>query len=250
MKTIDKNLAMRYNRQISLPGVDIDGQEKLLNSTVLVVGVGGLGCAVAQSLVGAGIGELTLVDDDKVEITNIHRQVLHGEGDIGKPKANSALESLKQINSACLINVIARRLNDDDLADEIVRHHLVLDCSDNLETRNQLNRLCWQHKTPLISGAAIRFEGQLMCFNPEQDTPCYNCYSHLFGEQQLSCSEAGVMPPIVTTVGSLQAMEALKFLMGIGKVPYGELQLFDFHSSQWRSFNVPKRKECPVCSSC
>lgn len=248
MKTLDKALAMRYNRQISLQGVDLDGQEKLLNSKVLLLGVGGLGCAVAQNLAGAGVGELTIVDDDTVEITNIHRQVLHTEQDVGKPKVASAEAALGQINSDCVVRPIAKRLNDSELSQQIQQHHIVLDCSDNLDTRNQLNRLCWQQNTPLISGAAIRFEGQLMCFNPQQNTPCYACYSHLFGEQELSCSDAGVMPPVVTAVGSLQAMETLKYLMDVGRLPYGELQLFDFHNSQWRSFNVPRRPDCPVCS--
>ena len=247
MKSLNKSLAMRYNRQISLPGVDLEGQERLLNARVLQIGVGGLGCTAAQSLVAAGVGVITLIDDDKVEISNIHRQVLHQERDLGKAKVDSAKESLLQTNSECQINTYEFRMKDSQLSREISIADVIVDCSDNLATRNQLNRLCWQLNKPLVSGAAIRFEGQLMCFSPDLDTPCYQCVSQLFGEQQLSCAEAGVMPPVVTAVGSLQAMEVMKILLGLGKVPYGVLQLFDFRDSQWRSFNVAKNPTCDVC---
>lgn len=212
MKSLNKSLAMRYNRQISLPGVDLDGQERLLNARVLQIGVGGLGCTVAQNLVAAGIGVITLVDDDRVELSNIHRQVLHQEKDLGKSKVDSAKASLLQTNSDCIINTVERRMEDVQLKKEISAADVIVDCSDNLSTRNQLNKLCWQLNKPLVSGAAIRFEGQLMCFSPELNTPCYQCVSQLFGEQQLSCAEAGVMPPVVTAVGSLQAMEVMKIL--------------------------------------
>lgn len=248
MKTLDKSLAMRFNRQISLPGIDLEGQEKLLNARVLLIGVGGLGCAVAQNLVGSGIGELTLVDDDVVEITNIHRQVLHHEVDIGRSKVDSARETLKLINSRCHINTIGHRLDDANLAQQVANADVIVDCTDNLSTRQLLNSVCWQQRKPLVMGAAIRFEGQLMCFSPQRNTPCYQCFSKLFGDQQLSCAEAGVMPPVVTIVGSLQAMEVMKILLGIGNVPYGVLQLFDFKASQWRSFNVNKDTDCPVCA--
>lgn len=239
---------MRYNRQISLPGVDLDGQERLLGAHVLLIGVGGLGCAAAQNLVGAGVGEITLVDDDVVEITNIHRQVLHQEADVGAAKVLSAEASLLQMNSACRINTVAERLDDTELSELIQRADIVLDCSDNLATRNQLNRLCWQLKKPLVSGAAIRFEGQLISFSPLENSCCYACLSHLFGEQQLSCAEAGVMPPVVNVVGSLQAMEAIKILLEFDDVRYGVLQLFDFRTALWRSFKVSKNPDCNVCS--
>ena len=249
MKTLTPALAMRYNRQISLPGVDLSGQEQLLNSRVLQIGVGGLGCASAQNLVGAGVGAITLVDDDIVELTNIHRQVLHTEQDVGRAKVYSAQESLQAMNPDCDISPLSMRLDDEALMAQINLADVVLDCCDNLASRQQINRLCWQAKKPLVSGAAIRMEGQLACFSAADNSPCYGCLSHLFGEPSLSCAEAGVLPPVVNIVGSMQAMQAIKILVGLGEVHYGQLQLFDFLSGQWRSFTVNRYPDCAVCGN-
>lgn len=248
MQELTRQQAMRYNRQISLPGVDLEGQERWLNARVLIIGVGGLGCSAAQNLVGAGIGDVTLVDDDLVDLSNLHRQVLHHEKDVGKHKVDSAIETLQQINSQCRIHGIKARLSEEALSNEVKNADIVLDCCDNLDTRNLINKVCWQHKTPLVSGAAIRMEGQVSCYENAPELPCYACFSQLFPEQSLSCAEAGVLPPVVSIVGSMQAMEALKMLLGLGHSPIGKVLLFDFKVCEWRTFSVPKNPTCSICS--
>lgn len=248
-KTLSTKLAMRYNRQVSLPGFDIDGQEALLNSRVLIIGVGGLGCAAAQYLVAAGVGTITLVDDDCVEITNLQRQVLHHENNVGKNKCLSAEEVLSAMNSHTTIQAITERLSDDALSEQVQHHDLVMDCTDNLETRNQINRICVNAKKPLITGAAIRMEGQLSVYDPRQQCACYACISYLMGEQNLSCVEAGVMSPVVGIVGAMQALEGIKVLTDYGNPLTGKLMLFDGLSAQWRTLNVSKRDTCEVCSA-
>ncbi|GAA0853104.1 molybdopterin-synthase adenylyltransferase MoeB [Aliiglaciecola litoralis] len=239
--------AMRYSRHIMLPGFDLEKQEQLLASRVLLIGVGGLGCAAAQYLVASGVGELTLVDDDLVDASNLQRQVLHGESDVGISKCASARDSLSKLNSATKLNCVEQRLNDQELLERLQQHDLVLDCSDNLTTRNQLNTLCWKTNTALVSGAAIRMEGQLFCVLPAQQSACYACVSHFFGEQSLTCSEAGVMSPVVGVIGALQALEAIKILVNYGEPLLNTLLLFDAATQQWQRFNVPKRADCQTC---
>lgn len=239
----------RYTRQLLLPNFGFDGQEQLAASTVLVLGVGGLGCAAAQYLCTAGVGKLILVDDDCVELSNLHRQVLHGEGDISRLKVESARDTLLALNPAASIETVATRLDDAALLEKILSCRAVLDCSDNLDTRRQLNRLCYQTQTPLVSGAAIRFEGQVTVYTMQESTPCYECLSQRFGEQQLSCVESGVLAPLVGIVGSLQALEAIKLLSGTGTVPVGKLMLFDGAYSQWQTFKLEQWSDCPVCGT-
>jgi molybdopterin/thiamine biosynthesis adenylyltransferase len=239
--------AMRYNRQIVLPNFDLDKQEILLNAKILIVGVGGLGCAAAQYLVAAGIGEITLIDDDNVEKTNLQRQVLHGEADVGINKCVSAKASLEQLNSDSKINVVQKRLELDDYLNLLKSLDLVLDCTDNLTSRNILNQVCYQSDTPLISGAAIRMEGQLMSIVPQQNTACYACISTYFGEQNLSCVESGVMSPVVGIIGAMQALEAIKVLCHYGQSHVNKLMIFDGMTSTWQTFTVPKNVNCPVC---
>lgn len=248
MHRITRHQALRYNRQISLPEVDLEGQEKWFAAKVLVIGVGGLGCAAAQNLVGAGIGKLILVDDDKVELNNLHRQVLHQEGDVGRLKVDSAKESLLRIHSECDIETVAMRLDDEQMLTAIAQVDIVLDCSDNLATRKQINRLCWQQKKPLISGAAIRLEGQLLCLSPGPESPCYECFSRLFPEQNLSCTEAGVLPPVVSIIGAMQAMETLKMLINLGQTPKEQLLVFDFSRCEWHRFKLTKDLQCAICN--
>lgn len=242
----DQN-ALRYHRQILLPGFDLDGQERLLGSHVLIIGVGGLGCACAQYLVASGIGRLTLVDDDQVELSNLQRQVLHQESDIGRSKCHSALDSLRALNSEVEIEAIPRRLSDHDLAAAVSDADLVIDCTDNLATREQINRTCVSQKRPLVSGAAIRFEGQISSFVPGEDAPCYACLSALFGEPQLSCVESGVLSPVVGIIGSMQALEAINLLVGHGDNLAGKLLTFDGRSMQWQSFSLSQNPQCTVC---
>ena len=178
---------LRYNRQIILKQFDFEGQEALKQSSILVLGAGGLGCAASQYLATAGIGKLTLIDDDVVELSNLQRQVLHTDADIGKKKVKSAAESLRVLNPHLTVETIDRRLLDDELSSLIRSHTLVLDACDNVETRNQLNRLCYQAKVPLVSGAAIRMEGQISVFTyQDENAPCYQCLSALFGSAALS----------------------------------------------------------------
>ena len=239
--------AMRYSRQLMLPAMDFRGQEALLASKVLLVGMGGLGCAAAPYLVASGVGQITLVDDDSIDSSNLQRQILYREADIGLSKAQQAAASLRQLNADITIDAQCRRLSADDLAQRMPQYSLVLDCTDNLESRNAINAACVKAKVPLVSGAAIRFEGQLASFSMQGDSACYHCLSQLFGEQQLSCMEAGILSPVVGVVGVMQALEAVKILAGVGTPLYGKLQLFDGLTSQWRQFTLAKDPACSVC---
>ncbi|USD63601.1 molybdopterin-synthase adenylyltransferase MoeB [Vibrio sp. SCSIO 43140] len=239
---------LRYNRQIILKNFDFDGQEALKQSSILIIGAGGLGCAASQYLATAGVGTITLVDDDKVEVSNLQRQVLHSDETVGKNKVDSAKQSLCKLNPFITVNTVAKRLSDKELEQQILQHSLVLDATDNVETRNQLNRLCYQHKKPLVCGAAIRMEGQVSVFTYQDDAlPCYACLSALFGDTSLSCVEAGVMSPIVGIIGATQALEAIKVLANYGQPKIGKLVLFDGLTLTWREMGLPKSKSCQVC---
>ncbi|MFT6529775.1 MAG: adenylyltransferase/sulfurtransferase [Psychrosphaera sp.] len=239
---------LRYSRHIMLPSMDIDGQEKLWNSKVLIIGVGGLGCAVAQYLACSGIGKLTLVDDDKVDKTNLQRQVLHTENNVGLNKCDSAKQSLQQLNSEITIDTHTIRLTGEVLLQTIQEHDVVVDCSDNLTTRNELNLLCFKTKTPLVSGAAIRMEGQVATFTMDKDQPCYQCISSMFGEQELTCSESGILSPVVGVIGSLQATETIKLLVQIGEVLSSRLLMFDAVTMSFNEFKLNQNLTCSVCS--
>ncbi|MFT2091252.1 molybdopterin-synthase adenylyltransferase MoeB [Paraglaciecola sp. 2405UD69-4] len=249
LKRLTTENAMRYSRQVLLAGFDLEKQEILLNSKVLQIGAGGLGCAASQYLVSAGVGYMTLVDDDIVEESNLQRQVLHSEASLGANKCVSAQRALLAMNSTADINIFEKRLSDEELSQQIDAHHIVLDCSDNIETRNQLNRLCIQRQKPLVSGAAIRMEGQLCSFLPGTDNACYQCLSTMFTEQQLSCVEAGVMSPVVGVIGAMQALECIKILTHFGEPLSNKLMLFDAKSMDWQTFVIPKNPGCSVCSS-
>lgn len=238
---------LRYNRQIVLRGFDFDGQEKLKAGHALVVGLGGLGCAAAQYLAAAGIGALTLLDFDTVSLSNLQRQTLHTDARIGMKKVDSAAIALAAINPHVNLYAVDSQLEATQLAELIANCDIVLDCTDNVETRNQLNQACFGLKKPLVSGAAIRMEGQISVFTYHEDEPCYRCLSRLFGEQALSCVEAGVMAPLVGTIGSLQAMEAIKLLADFGEAKTGSLLMFDAMTLQFREMKLPKNPHCEVC---
>ncbi|MBE1299539.1 MAG: molybdopterin-synthase adenylyltransferase MoeB [Alteromonadaceae bacterium] len=241
--------AARFNRQILMPDFDIERQEVLLASKVLIVGMGGLGCACAQYLVGSGIGTLTLTDDDKVEESNLHRQVLHHESDIGKDKVTSAQETLLSMNANVKINSMSKRLSQTELTEVAAAHDLIVDCSDNLATRNSVNQASIETRTPLVSGAAIRMDGQISCFDPRvPDSPCYVCLSRLFEEQNLSCVESGVMSPLVGVIGSIQAMETIKMLTDYGEPAIGKLMIYQAKNACWQQLTLKKDPSCPVCS--
>lgn len=241
---------LRYNRQIMLKSVDFDGQEKLKASRVLIVGLGGLGCAASQYLAAGGVGHLTLADFDTVSLSNLQRQILHTDSSIGKGKVFSARERLQQINPNIKIEVQNSAVELNQAWSDIVREHdVVVDCTDNVSVRNCLNQFCFQHKIPLVSGSAIRFEGQVSVFTYAENEPCYACLSSLFGENVLSCVEAGVIAPIVGVVGSIQALEAMKLLMQIGTTLTGKLLMIDGLDFSVREMKLPKVKTCRVCSA-
>ncbi|MGI9950460.1 molybdopterin-synthase adenylyltransferase MoeB [Vibrio hyugaensis] len=240
---------LRYNRQIILRQFDFEGQEALKQASVLMLGAGGLGCASSQYLTTAGLGKITLIDDDVVELSNLQRQVLHHDADIGRKKVESAAEALRELNPHITVETIAKRLDDAELKTLIEEHTIVVDASDNVDTRNQLNRLCFATKTPLVSGAAIRMEGQISVFTYDDPTqPCYQCLSALFGNGALSCVEAGVMAPVVGIVGAVQAMEAIKVIANYGQPKKGKILILDALSMSWREMNLMKMPSCPVCS--
>ncbi len=240
---------LRYNRQIILRQFDFEGQEALKQASVLMLGAGGLGCASSQYLATAGLGKITLIDDDVVELSNLQRQVLHHDADIGRKKVESAAEALRELNPHITVETIAKRLDDAELKTLIEEHTIVVDASDNVDPRNQLNRLCFATKTPLVSGAAIRMEGQISVFTYDDPTqPCYQCLSALFGNGALSCVEAGVMAPVVGIVGAVQAMEAIKVIANYGQPKKGKILILDALSMSWREMNLMKMPSCPVCS--
>ena len=239
---------LRYSRQILLPQIDIEGQQKLLNSHVLIIGLGGLGSPVAMYLAAAGVGHLTLVDDDIVELSNLQRQIVHGEQNIGQPKVESAAESIRALNSECQIDIKAERLLGQALNKEVEAADVVVDCSDNFATRFLLNEVTQQHKTPLVSGAAIRMEGQVTVYDSRQaGSACYRCIYQNTGELQETCSETGVLSPLLGIIGSMQAVETVKLLTNIGESLAGRLMILDALSMSWHEIKLRQDPDCPVC---
>ncbi|SPO68699.1 molybdopterin-synthase adenylyltransferase MoeB [Pseudomonas sp. JV241A] len=239
---------LRYSRQILLAQVDIDGQLRLKNSRVLIVGLGGLGSPVALYLAAAGVGELHLADFDMVDVTNLQRQVLHDTASVGLSKVDSALARLTAINPEITLQAHRSALDEDSLAEAVKVVDLVLDCSDNFATREAVNAACVAQGKPLVSGAAIRLEGQLSVFDPRRpESPCYHCLYGHGSEAELTCSEAGVLGPLVGLVGSLQALEALKLLAGFGEPLVGRLLLIDAFGSRFRELRVKRDPGCSVC---
>jgi len=240
---------LRYARHILLDEIGIEGQERLLESRALIVGAGGLGSPAACYLATAGVGEIVLADDDTVELSNLQRQILHTTDRIGQPKAESGRAMLHQFNPETRVTALVARLHDESLAEQVERADVVLDCSDNFATRHAINRACVQLRKPLVSGAAIRFDGQISVFDLRRDEdPCYHC---LFPEaddvEDANCATMGVFAPLVGIVGSVQAAEALKLLAGVGQSLSGRLLWLDARSMQWKSVNVARDPDCPVC---
>lgn len=242
---------LRYSRHILLPGLDVDGQERLLAAKALIVGLGGLGSPVALYLAASGVGHLVLVDDDSVELSNLQRQIAHRTQDIGRSKVASARDACLALNPTIAVSTIEQRLDGTALAKAVAEVDLVVDCSDNFSTRFALNEACVAAGRPLVSGAAIRSEGQLAVFDSRQaDSPCYRClYSPDGADEQLNCSEAGVLAPVVGVVGSLQALESVKMLSGFGEPLTGRLLLLDGATMDIRTLKLAKDPACPVCGS-
>lgn len=239
---------LRYSRQIMLPEVDIAGQEAWLRSRVLIVGLGGLGSPASIYLAAAGVGHLVLADDDAVDLSNLQRQIVHTSERIGEAKVESARQTLAALNPEIRIDTLPCRLQGAMLQEQVAAADLVLDCSDNFATRFALNRICVQTGTPLVSGAAIRFDGQISVFDPRQEgAPCYACLYREGEEEQLSCSESGVFAPLVGIIGAMQAAEALKVLAQVGQTLSGRLLLLDGRRMEWRNLKLRQDPSCPVC---
>ena len=247
-KELTDEQLLRYSRQIMLPNIDIAGQEKILNSTVLIVGLGGLGSPVAMYLASAGVGQLILVDHDEVELSNLQRQIIHSVDTVGESKVQSAKIRIAQLNPECDVVTHETKLSDDNVKSLVQQVDVVVDCSDNFTSRFSLNRACVQYKIPLVSGAAIRMEGQLSVFDARRaDNPCYRCLYDDSESEDLSCATNGVLAPVVGIVGSIQALETLKLIAECGEPVVGKLMIFDMASMDWRTMKLKKDAACPVC---
>ena len=238
----------RYSRQIRLAQLGEAGQQRLLDSRALIVGMGGLGSPAAMYLAAAGVGHLAICDFDRVEPSNLQRQIIHRSTDIGEPKAFSALATLEALNPRCQVTALDWQLDDAELLDEVRRAQVVLDCSDNFATRFALNRACAEAGTALVCGAAIRMEGQIITLFPgAADSPCYQCLSPAELEATETCALEGVLAPLVGVIGSLQAAQAVMVLVGLGETLKGKLLLLDLVAMAWQEIRVPKNPECPLC---
>jgi adenylyltransferase/sulfurtransferase len=239
---------LRYSRQILLPQVDVGGQEQLLAARALVIGAGGLGSPAAMYLAAAGVGQLVIVDDDNVELSNLQRQLLHHDADIGRNKAASASAALHTINPDIRVTPLTARLQGEQLAAEVRQADVVLDCSDNFATRFAVNAACGSARTPLVSGAAIRLQGQVAVFDSrDHGSPCYNCLYKPGAAEDDTCSATGVLSPVVGIIGSLQALEALKLILSLGETLAGRLVVFDGLTHDWRTLRLPRDPHCTVC---
>ena len=239
---------LRYSRHLLLPEIEVAGQEKLLNARVLLIGLGGLGSPIAMYLTAAGVGELVIVDHDRVEMSNLQRQIIHRTRALGQPKAESAAEALWAMNPDTRITAITHKLNEEQLTEQATQADLIIDATDNFTTRHLINRVSVATSTPLVSGAAIRFEGQITVFDRRQDeSPCYHCLYPDNGDENLTCSESGVISPLVGVIGSMQALEAVKLLAGQPTL-HGRLLMFDGLHSQWQTLKLSRDRHCPVCS--
>ena len=241
---------LRYSRQIMLPQIDITGQDKLLSAHVVIVGLGGLGCPAATYLVTAGVGRLTLVDPDIVDLTNLQRQVLYTQSDIEKPKAKAAADRLNSINPDIRLTPVTRKLSTTELLELCEVADVVIDATDYFESRFAINKACVKSKTPLVSGAAIRFNGQLTVFdNRKAQGPCYRCLYSDDITEELSCSESGILGPVVGTIGTLQAMETIKLIADLSTSLQGQLMIFDGETMEWQRISFSQDPLCPVCNS-
>jgi adenylyltransferase/sulfurtransferase len=240
---------LRYSRQIMLPQCDIAGQDKLISARVLIIGAGGLGSPASMYLAAAGVGHITIYDDDKVDLSNLQRQIAHHMVDIGTNKAISTQETLGRLNPEVNVKAVNARLEGDLLMAETEQADIVLDCSDNFATRFAINKACVAYKKPLASGAAIRFEGQVSVFTPGyHNSPCYNClYQNNEGDELQNCATNGVIAPITGIVGSIQALEAIKLIINAGETLTGRLLLIDGMTMNIRTMRFKKNPHCPTC---
>jgi molybdopterin/thiamine biosynthesis adenylyltransferase len=245
----DKELE-RYSRHILLPEIEFEGQKKLLQSHCLVIGAGGLGSPVAIYLAASGVGKITICDFDSVDLSNLQRQIIHEENSIGLNKAESAKIALNRINSDINVVAIKKQLNIDEVKSMAEGVDVIVDCSDNFETRYALNEIAFDLKRPLISGAAIKFDGQVSVFDfRTNNSPCYKClFPRNDEEQTLNCSDHGVFSPLVGLVGSIQAGEVIKVLLNIGTTLHGKLLLINHRDIDFKSLKIQKDKYCEICA--
>jgi len=241
---------LRYSRHILLDQIGIEGQQRVLAAHALIIGAGGLGSPAAMYLASAGVGHITIVDDDTVDLTNLQRQIAHTTASVGQAKVASARHTMAHINPDIAITALNERVDDARLAQLVAAADVVLDCTDNFATRHAINRACVAQRTPLVSGAAIRFDGQVSVFDPRGgQQPCYSC---LFPQDQafedVACSTMGVLAPLVGIIGAMQAAEALKLLMGVGQSLAGRLLMLDGLFMEWTSIAVARNPHCPVCA--
>jgi molybdopterin-synthase adenylyltransferase len=246
---MNDNQLLRYSRHILLPQIAYEGQEKLTKSRALILGAGGLGSPAALYMAAGGVGELTICDFDTVDLTNLQRQIIHTTQSVGINKAISAQRTLNAINPDILVNTVQDKSTEQAFEKLIMAADVVLDCSDNFATRYALNRLCFKLKKPLVSGAAIGFDGQVTVFDfRHQTSPCYHCLFPDDGsETEMRCSENGVFSPLVGMIGTTQAAEAMKLLMSIGQSLEGRLLLLDALNMEWRTIKLSKDQQCAVC---
>ncbi|NNM83591.1 MAG: molybdopterin-synthase adenylyltransferase MoeB [Burkholderiales bacterium] len=242
---------LRYSRHILLPRIGIEGQNRIAGSSALVIGAGGLGCPASLYLASAGVGKITLCDDDVVDLTNLQRQILHTTQSVGMPKVDSAKIALEAVNPEISILPVRARASGALLRELVEKADLVIDASDNFSTRHEVNRICHEFARPLVSGAAIRFDGQISVFDfRDPASPCYHClYPMEAVDEEIRCAVMGVFSPLVGMIGSMQAMEALKILGGFGKSLAGRLLVVDGEGMHCREIRLKKDPSCPVCGS-
>ncbi|MGQ0443391.1 MAG: HesA/MoeB/ThiF family protein [Methylophilaceae bacterium] len=248
---MNDNQLLRYSRHILLPQVGYEGQEKLTQSHALIVGAGGLGSPAALYLAASGVGKLTICDFDMVDLTNLQRQIIHTTESVGINKAVSAQHTLYEINPEVVVQAVQKKSTEAQLAELLIDVDVVIDCSDNFATRYALNRVCLAGKKPLVSGAAVRFEGQITVFDfRHENSPCYHClFSDMGEDQELRCAENGVFSPLVGMIGTTQAAEALKLIMNIGDSLQGRLLLLDVLGMEWRTIKLARDPQCLVCGN-
>ena len=239
---------LRYSKQIMLPQIDVEGQQKIIDSTMLIIGMGGLGSPTALYLAAAGVGHLIIADFDQVELSNLQRQIIHRTADIGEDKVDSAKAKLLELNPNITVTVVNEIMHSDNLASLIKDVDIVLDGTDNFESRFEINKACVECHKPLISAAVIRFEGQISVFKGyEVDQPCYQCLYSEDGNGRESCVENGVLAPVAGLVGTIQALQAIKVLLALGEQLCGELLLIDGLDLSFRKVKIVKEPECPIC---
>ena len=245
---MDDEKLLRYSRQIMLPEVDLEGQEKLASSSVILFGLGGLGSPIAMYLAAAGVGRLVLVDHDIVELSNLQRQIIHQSNNINDKKVLSAKESLLRLNPHVEIKPIANMFSESDFADVLPAIDVLVDGTDNFKSRFEINKQSVKFSKPLVSGAATRFEGQVGVFDGgKHDKPCYRCLYPKEGNDENNCAQNGVIAPLLGIIGSIQALETLKVLMGIGDNLCGRILLIDALAMEWQSMRLNKDENCPEC---